>query len=143
MMSLVQRGKRAWTDESGMRMVGMPAELREAASEWPRNLVCQLEIVWPSGMPCSSRRPRFCDNDGELPVFECLFQECFNCSRVSHGQDDLTAWSACLLTHNTLDVRRVNMLLCFSRDILVRGFQLAQHLFNDLRDERSQILITR
>jgi hypothetical protein len=39
MMSLVQRGKRAWTDESGMRMVGIPAELREAASEWPRNLL--------------------------------------------------------------------------------------------------------
>lgn len=33
-------------------------------------------------------RSRFGDDDGKFTVFVGLLEECFDCSRVAHGQDD-------------------------------------------------------
>jgi len=38
MITFVQRDITAWIEESGIRIVVIPAEVRLAASVWPRNL---------------------------------------------------------------------------------------------------------
>ena len=38
MMTFVQRDITAWIEESGIRIVVIPAEVRLAARVWPRNL---------------------------------------------------------------------------------------------------------
>jgi hypothetical protein len=42
MITFVQRDITAWIEESGIRIVVIPAEVRLAASVWPRN----LSISW-------------------------------------------------------------------------------------------------
>jgi len=44
MITFVQRDITAWIEESGIRIVVIPAEVRLAASVWPRNLVVSSNL---------------------------------------------------------------------------------------------------
>ena len=45
MMTFVQRDITAWIDESGINIVVIPAEVRLAASVWPRNLPVSSDLA--------------------------------------------------------------------------------------------------